>query len=529
MSVPLVEQLMQSSAYPHPVDRIVLRETHISWVFLTGDWAYKIKKPRNLDFLDFSTLAARKHFCEEELRLNRRFAPGLYTAVVPVREQQGLHIGGEGEVVDYAVKMRQFDDSELLSHIAEREGLGGATVRELGCLLARTHASATALYPESGAGTPGVLQAAMEQNFSQIAPYPLSKKVRNSLAAIERWSGDRMAALMPAMIERVAKGYVKDCHGDLHLGNIARIDGALCFFDCIEFSEKFRLMDTIGEAAFLVMDCQARGMWGESWRLLNDYLEYSGDYGGLLLFDLYRCYYAMVRAKVSLLRFDSVDISPGDDTALVVSDAYRQFLQYLALAEACTQAPRKFLVITSGVSGSGKSHVAMQVLEHTGAIRLRSDVERKRLFNLAPESRSHSVIEAGIYSTEASKRTFERLQELARSVLQAGFCCIVDATFLRRAHRKPFAELAAELQIPFLILHCQAPADRLRQRIEQRNKQGNDASEADAEIMEQQLGVVEVPAEGEADAVLQVETTVSVDKLVQGIRDCLVRLDNEQA
>jgi hypothetical protein len=268
------------------------------------------------------------------------------------------------------------------------------------------------------------------------------------------------------------------------------------------------MMDTIAEVAFLVMDCQARGLQAESMRLLNDYLEYSGDYEGLALLDCYRCYYAMVRAKVNLMRLES------RDTNIAATEAYREFLRYTQLAANYTQPQRGFLAITFGVSGSGKSTVALQLLERTGAIRIRSDVERKRLFDLAPESSSSSSVPGGIYTSEASRRTFERLQQLARSVLQSGLPCIVDATFLRREQRKPFEQLAAELALPFLIIHCAAKTSSLRQRIEYRNRQTRDASEADVAIMEQQLCAVEALTAGEAACAIEVNENTTIDEVV---------------
>ncbi len=515
MSADIVSQLLLPAAYPHKVDRIQLRETHISWVFLTGDWAYKVKKPRDLGFLDYSSLAARKHFCEEELRLNRRFAPELYLDVVPICEQGGLHvlrIGGEGPPVDYAVKMRQFDDNELLSHIAERDGLDPDLIRSLGGLLARTHATLSPVYPDSGAGTPLAMHDAMLQNFEQIAAYPLASEHREWLAEVERWSTQRVAFFLPAMIRRIAQGFVKDCHGDLHLGNIARIEGELCFFDCIEFNDNFRIMDTIAEAAFLVMDCQARGLEAEAMRLLNDYLEYSGDYEGLALFNWYRCYYAIVRAKVNLLRLET------SEDELRNSDAYQDFSRYLELAVSYTHPGRNFLALTFGVSGSGKSTVAMQLLQHTGAIRIRSDVERKRLFKLAPESTSTTDAQLDIYTREAGKRTFARLQSLTGIVLQAGFPGIVDATFLRRKQRKPFKQLAGALDTPFIILSCKAARQNLRKRIEHRNSRQCDASEADVLVMEQQLAVVEALSEEEAASAVVVDEATPFQSVLQQVR-----------
>ena len=512
MSNFIVNQLLNPQAYPHPVERVELRETHISWVFLTGDFAYKVKKPRNLGFLDFSTLKARKYFCEEELRLNRRFAPSLYLAVLPLTRNQGLQVDGQGEVVDYAVKMRQFDDAALLSNIAAEEGLSDILIRDLGRLLAQTHRALEPIYPASGPGTPLVIQDAMLQNFEQIARYPLAVDVRQHLADLQRWSNQCIAQQMPTMVRRIALGKIKELHGDLHLGNIALIDRQLTFFDCIEFNQEFRVMDTIAELAFLAMDCEARGLSAQSRLLINDYLEYSGDYAGLAMLNWYRCYFAMVRAKVNLLRVDP------DVSGLSETPAYHDFLRYLELARGFAQPSMPFLAITCGVSGSGKSTVAKAIFEATGAIRIRSDVERKRLHDLAPESASGSATGGGIYTPDASAATFSRLHELAQVCLEAGFGCIVDATFLRRKQRKPYRALARAMSVPFAILLCEAPADKLAKRIEKRKRQGNDPSEADVAVMQRQLEVFERPVGKESEAVIAVDSRGTLKKAIKRVR-----------
>ncbi len=513
MTNDIVSQLLRPDAYPHPVDHVELRETHISWVFLTGDFAYKVKKPRNLGFLDFSTLAARKHFCEEELRLNRRFAPSLYLAVVPLTRNQGLHMGGAGEVVDYAVKMRQFDDAALLSTIAASDGLSATLIRDLSRLLAQTHAGLEPVYPASGPGTPLVIQDAMVQNFEQIARYPIAPIIIQQLADLRRWSDECIAQRMPMMLRRIALGHIKELHGDLHLGNIAIVDSALTFFDCIEFNLEFRVMDTVAELAFLAMDCEARGLLVQARQLINDYLEYSGDYSGLAMLNWYRCYFAMVRAKVSLLR-----VEPGDP-GLAETESYRDFLRYLELARGFASPSTPFLAITCGVSGSGKSTVAKAAFEATGAIRIRSDVERKRLYGLAPESVSDSVVGGGIYTSGASAATFARLHELAQVCIKAGFPCIVDATFLRRKQRKPYRRLARDLDVPFAILQCEAPPDKLARRIEKRQCRGNDPSEASVEVMQRQLEFFEQPAGKESSAVIKVDSRATLKKAINRLRE----------
>jgi len=478
-----IEQLVHTIPSGDRAERAVLRETHISWVILCAEFAYKIKKPVNFGFLDFSSLELRRHFCAEELRLNRRFSPELYLAVVPITQgERGPVIDGAGAPIDYAVKMRRFEEEQLLDGIAARGGLDNALLRALASELARVHEILPTCHPDpdsSDPGTPAALHKAVEQNFQQIRNYALPATRLLQLQAIQEWSRQRYAELLPAMVQRLLEGRVLDGHGDAHLGNIALVDGVVRLFDCIEFNASFRIMDSISEIAFLGMDMDARGYHDASRRLLTDYLEYSGDYSGLRLLEFYRCYFAMVRAKVNLLR------EPLQSTALTTTHGYSEFLRYLALAQSCTQPMRIFLAITHGVSGSGKSTIASALVASSGAVRIRSDVERKRLAGMAPEQRSEPQQRDSLYSTAMSRKTFARLEELARVVIAAGFPVIVDATFLHCSTRDPFRELARKLSVPFIIVDCIAEPARLRQRLIERGTQ--DASEADVAVLEQQL------------------------------------------
>ena len=484
-----IEQLCRPSAFDHPTGEFTVRETHISWVILCGDYAYKLKKPVDFGFLDFTTLARRKHYCEEELRLNRRFSPELYLDVIPVTTSpEGPVIGGAGAPVDYAVKMRRFDESQLLDTIAARDGLDRQLVRAIARELARLHAELPRCFPDpdgSEAGTPAALRAALEENFGLLRQYPLEKAERQQLHAIEQWSLARFELLLPAMRQRVKDGWVIDGHGDDHLGNMAIIDGAVRLFDCIEFNADFRILDSIAEIALLDMDLNARGHPAESHRLLTDYLEYRGDFDGLPLLDLYRVYYALVRAKVNILKL------PADYPDLAASDAYRELQRYLGMAHRYCQPHRRFMAITHGLSGSGKSTVAGKLVETSGAIRIRSDVERKRLFGLAPEERSRPEDVETLYARETSARTFDRLAQLASAALDAGFPVIVDGTFLLRHVRDDFRQLALELDVPFAILHCVADQAELRRRLRSRATGDGDASEADVTVMESQVTQLE--------------------------------------
>jgi aminoglycoside phosphotransferase family enzyme/predicted kinase len=467
--------MLREASFDHPVEALRLIETHISWVILTGSYAYKLKKPVDYGFLDFSTLERRRHFCEEEIRLNRRFAPELYLDVVPVVLAGGrLHVGaGVGEVVDHAVRMRQFDESALLSRELAAGRFGPAEAVELGRWLAALH-GALAPRPAPSAGQPGSPEsflAALRQNFAQIRPGIPDEPRRHELAEIERWALARYGAVSALLRQRAGGGFVRECHGDLHLRNIVRLDGRLVPFDCIEFSEHFRVLDLQAELALLVMDIERRGLGREASACFNAYLERTGDYEGVEASDLFRCYYALVRAKVSLFEAK-----------------WPEFDGYLALARSYGEQQRGALWLMHGVSGSGKTTVAEQLLMERDAVRIRSDIERKRLFGLAATTRSGAPgLQEGIYAPAATDAAYDRLAGLARAVLRSGRDCIVDAAFLETARRDRFEGLAAELGIPCRIVSCEAGEDALRARVAQRAANAADASEADAAVLEHQL------------------------------------------
>ena len=491
-----VQRLLVPEAFPHPVGDIQLIETHISWVILSGDFAYKIKKPIDLGFLDFRELEQRKHFCNDELALNRRYTPEIYLEVVPITGTTGApKISGSGPLLDYAVKMLQFDSDCLLAAVSQRGELDSHLLRSIARELSKSHRDFAAV--TTATKNPRAMETAMFQNFDQVREYDIDEAMLGQLDTLENWTRTHIKRLLPLMDQRVRDGHVKDLHGDLHLNNMVLLKGQVRFFDCIEFNKNFRLMDTIAEIAFLAMDLAARDEPAQ--QVLNDYLEYSGDYSALVLLDLYRTYFAMVRAKVSLMQ------EPITHADIRQTAAYRQCLRFVDLALSYTQEKPRFMALMHGVAGSGKSTVARHVAEHFGAIRLRSDVERKRLFGLLPDDSSNGI-EDNIYSNAATARTFDHLRDLGSIVIHAGLPCIIDATFLQQATRRIFIDLARDLDIPLVILECTAPAAILAQRVLDRSEAGHDASEAGIEVMQQQLRDVEAFTAAERELVLNIDT-----------------------
>ncbi len=497
----LLDRLRRHSAQPGQVQCI---ETHISWVLLADDLAWKIKKPLRLDFLDFGTRALRQACCEEELRINRRTAPALYLDVVPITgTPQAPELGGNGPLLDHAVRMRRFPQDQLLSRLVQQGGLDISLMDALARQIAALHAQADRATPGHAHGQPQAIQHAVADNFVTLRHVLPRGAGREQLRTLLRWTRQQQRRLQPRFVQRLAEGQVREGHGDMHLGNLMLHEGQPLLFDAIEFDPALRWIDVMADIAFLVMDLLHRQRPDLAWRVLNGWLEQTGDYAGLELLPYFLVYRALVRAKVASLRL-------GQAQGEVRVQAQAELQGYLALAVQCTQPRSRHLWITMGLSGSGKSSQTQGLIARTGTIRLRADVERKRLFGLAPEASSRTIAE-DIYTPEASRRTFERLGQLALRVLAAGFPVLVDATFIRRELRAQFRELAQQAGVPFCILAFEAPAAVLRQRIRQRLEQGGDASEADVQVLESQLQALEPLGPEEQDHALHIDSTAPVD------------------
>jgi hypothetical protein len=490
----LIAALREPGRYAHAVGRVELLQTHISCILLAGDYAYKIKKPVNLGFLDFSTLAARRHYCEEELRLNRRTAPGLYLDVLAIGGSASAPvIGGGGAAIEYALRMRRFDQDDLLDRMARRGALAPAHIDALARGLAAFHGQIARADAGDAFGSPQRVLAAALQNFEQMLPLAGTKADIALLARLRDWTAREHAALAPAFSARKRDGWVRECHGDLHLGNIALLEGVPTPFDGIEFNPDFRWTDVMSEIAFLAMDLFDHGLPRLAFRFLNAYLEQTGDYAGLLVLRYYLVYRALVRAKVARLRAHQTGIA-----AHAKGEIEQSYRRHLRLAERLAAPAHAALLIMHGLSGSGKTTVAQDLLETLGAVRLRSDVERKRLFGIEAQARSGSALDAGPYAPEANERTYARVAELAREVLAAGYPVIVDAAFLKRAERERFAALARNAGARFLIAACTASAATLRARVAAREREARDASEAGLAVLERQLAAAEPLAQDEA-------------------------------
>ena len=490
MTIPAwLAALQRPDAFDHPTTAFALCETHISWVLLTGPFAYKFKKPVDFGFLDYTTLEKRKFYCAEELRLNKRLAPSLYDSVVPLQGNLEQPVVGKPGTAgfEYAVRMHQFAAADRLDAVLERAELTMADIDDLARRIASYHQAAPRVALASPLGTAALVQQAISDNFTTItATGRLDPAWQETFEAVAAWSAEQGSRLADLIEERRRRGMVRELHGDMHLGNMARFKGEIVIFDGIEFSESLRWIDCMSEIAFLFMDLTARGAPGFAWRVLSRYLEASGDYAGLAVFWYFACYRAMVRAKIAAL---------SDDEG-----ARARLGQYLHLASWFTQTRRPFLLLMHGLSGCGKSHLATQLIAALQLLQVRSDVERKRLAGIDPLQ--HGA--AGLYSEAMNRRTYEHLLQIAATALQSGCSVCLDAAFLRSADRREATALAQRLGIPWLILSLHAPREVLRTRLAARH---GDPSDADMHVLDLQLASVEPLSALEQAHALTIETT----------------------
>ncbi len=514
---PLIASLLNPAVYPHPVARVSHIETHISHVLLAGDYAYKIKKPLNLGFLDFSSLEQRRWYCLEEIRLNRRLAPRTYLNVIGIRgSPQQPRLSGEGEPFEYAVRMRRFPQEALLSRIHLRTGL----VRRIAKVAAAFHDRIPAAAPEDAYGSPEAVGAPMRQNFDHIRRVIHDSQELRRLQRLENWTQDQVDRLRHRLEQRRQQGRIRECHGDMHLGNMALVKGELIIFDGIEFNPALRWIDTISEVAFVVMDLEHRRRFGLARCFLDTYLEQSGDFTGLSLLPMYKVYRAMVRAKVNAIRLAQNHLGAEERRQALTEHGI-----LLSLAESYVRPHAPAILITHGLSGSGKSRLAEILVRRLPAVRIRSDVERKRLFGLGADARTGSDLESGIYTPEATLATYGRLLELADQITGAGETLVVDATFLDPLQRQRFRQLAARKGLPFLVLSVRAPERVLRERLLARRALGADPSEAHAGVLETQIATQQplAPEESEHTLVFDTGQHIPANEVVARCRAAMAR------
>ncbi|MBD1861596.1 MULTISPECIES: AAA family ATPase [Trichocoleus] len=473
---PFIQQMLEPGFYPHPVvEPIQLIQTHVSYVLLTGDYAYKAKKPVNFGFLDFDTLEKRHHFCEEELRLNQRGAAELYIEILPLTQSGDRYtLGGSGAPVEYVIKMRQFPQETLFTNLFDRGELTATRLVELAQELASFHAKAASSDYIRSFGEVDQIRVAIDENYDQTQGYVGGPQTQQQLDETRSYT-DRLFAEQKTLFDsRIQNGWIRECHGDVHLRNICLWQDKILLFDCIEFNEPFRFVDVMFDVAYIVMDLDARDRTDLSNVFLNAYVEQTGDWEGLQVLPFYLSRQSYVRAKVTSFLLGDPAVPEAEKQAAAETAA-----RYYRLAWQYTQPQQGRLILMSGLSGSGKSTTARQVAGEIGGIHIRSDAVRKHLGGIPLQQRGG----ADLYTPEMTQKTYDRLLKLGTTLAAQGFPVILDAKYDRQALRAEAIAQAQAHQLPLQILYCTAPEAVLHDRLQQRS---NDIADATADLLAQQ-------------------------------------------
>jgi len=503
---PIIESLCRTDFFPQRPEKVELVQTHISCVFIAGDYVYKVKKPVNFGFLDFTTLEKRKFYCEEELRLNKRLAPSIYLDVVPIGEddQGRLSLSGKEKIVDYAVFMKKLPLNRMLKILLAQGQADAKIMDAVAKKIARFHEEAQTGGSIDEMGSIGTIRHNHEENFAQTEKY-----IDVTIPAYQhQFIRDYVERFLDVNIEllekRVARHKIRDCHGDLHLEHICIAD-EIIVFDCIEFNERFRFADVAAEVAFLTMDLDYNGYFDQAEDFVQSYLKYSGDTDMHALLNFYRCYYACVRGKVISFRLDQKEL-PDAEGAEIKQTAAKYFdLAYTYAA----RLEKPVLILTTGLIGSGKSFQARNLAERLGSEVIRTDVLRKELLQIAPSEKHHESFGQGIYASDISRKTYEKAVELAADKIGEGKPVIIDASFKNRSDRAMAVDLAKRLCVPFYIIECTCPDDVVKIRLEKRMMEKDNPSDGRWEILQEQKKQYEAVNEIPDDNYFRVDTSAS--------------------
>lgn len=493
----LLEQMQQPEFYPHPVQEpIAVIQTHASAVFLTGDYAYKLKKPVDFGFLDYSTLNKRHYFLEQELQLNQPVAPDIYLEVLPIIQAGSrLLLDGNGEPIEYVLKMAQFPQENLFINMFEAGKLTAYHLAELGKVVAKFHDAAATNEYITSFGEVEKIKESIDENYELTSKYIGLAQTRKQYDETKKFTDDFLQENRALFKDRQELGKIKKCHGDLHLKNICWWHNKIQLFDRIEFNKSFQFVDVIYDVAFTVMDLEARKRRDFSNLFLNTYFEQTGDWEGLQVLPLYLSRQAYVRAKVNSMLLDDTAISAQQKQEAIATAA-----NYYRLAWEYTQKKIGKLLIMSGLSGAGKTTVARELAHQIGGIHLRSDAVRKHLAGLPLDCRGGS----DLYSPKMTEKTYNRLLELGKLLIGQGYNVILDAKFDKRNWRKKAISIAQSCQVPLRIIHCTAPLKVLGDRLKNRT---GDISDATPSLLAQQQETAEPFTEEEETYLITVDTS----------------------
>lgn len=514
----ILKSLLKPEAYPEPVTKVDLVQTHVSWIFLTNDHAYKIKKPVDFGFLNFSTIDRRRFYCNEEVKFNSRLCPDIYEGVVELRESaSGASFQGDGPIIDYAVKMKRLPAENMLDQLLAHNSVQPAEMREIARVIAEFHRTAPTSPAVAEYGHLDRILFNWQENFDQTTTFDTTTLPASERELIRAWVASFAANHAETFNQRVSDGYIRECDGDIHLENICLVNGSVCIFDCIEFNDRFRCSDTAADVAFLLMDLDFHGRHDLSEEVVTAYLETSGDTGMLALVDFYKVYRAFVRGKIeSFHMLDSGIDHQGQ------SCAKAKAIKYFRLARGYIERSklRPTLFITCGLMGSGKSTLACQLSFELGISSLNSDTVRKKLAGIPPETACPTAFGEGLYSQHLNEETYDELIRLAQLDLEKGRSVIIDAAFMHKNDRLRCASLAERYAARFVVILISCGESENRRRLIERSTSGRAISDGRAELLNSQRLIFEFPAEQE-ESVISIHSTFPPEALCSMIYERL--------
>ncbi len=505
----LIAAMSNPDFYPHKPKSVELVQTHISYVFIAGDIVYKVKKPMNFGFLDFTTLEKRKYYCEEELRLNRRLAPGVYLEVAAIYgdKKTGFSLNSGAAIIDYAVVMKKLPQDKMLKTLLAQGDVDEKIMDKVAAKIAFFHAGAQTGGRINEMGRLKTIRHNHEENFAQTEKYINTVIPDYQYGFIRDYVNCFLKANETLLEKRVAQGKIRDGHGDLHLEHIC-VDEDIIIFDCIEFNERFRFADVAAEVAFLTMDLDFNGYTSYAESFTDSYLKYSGDTDMLKLLDFYRCYYAYVRGKVISFRLDQKEIAEKEPKE--ISETAARYFDFSYNYAARLEKP--VLILTAGLMGSGKSYQARTLAKILGARIIRTDVLRKEMLNIEPTQSRKENFGQGIYSEESSRLTYDKVYDIAATYLRQGKPVIIDASFKKREERKKACALAQSLGVPFYIIECACPDEVTKKRLDKRARENDNISDGRWEIFHQQKEDFDTVDEFPPDIHFKIDTSADPEK-----------------
>jgi aminoglycoside phosphotransferase family enzyme/predicted kinase len=510
----IAQALLNPEIYPEPTKTVRLEQTQMSFVFITDKYVYKTKKAVNLGYVDYTTLEQRKFFCDKEVELNKRLSPDTYLGVIPItRNDGGYTLDGEGEIVEYAVKMKILPFDRMLDVLLKENSVTGDMMPRVAKKMAEFHSKAATGGVIDDFGKIELINHNNEENLNQMAPYigrTLTGTEHKKIAAFVRSFTRENATLLE---KRITDNKIRDCHGDLHAAHICFEDG-LIIYDCIEFNDRFRYCDVASEVAFLAMDLDHNGRADLARSFVNSYIEYSGDGDIEKLLNFYKCYRACVRGKVACFKLDDPYVSEQHK-----KEAHYNAESYFDLACAYTN-PTPTLFITTGLTGCGKSAVAAELAKRLGLVLLSSDITRKKLANISIKEHCFNCFDSGIYSPEFTRKTYDALFSETEKILKDGGSVIIDATFVRADDRKEAKKLAEDAGARFFVIECTLDEETAHKRLDNRLSECT-ASDGRWEVYMAQKKNMEPVVEIPPQSHIKIDTLKSIEDNVNTILDAI--------